>query len=84
MTLCILKRFTTTTEDGHRSPGLVVMGGDSRYDIVGSNPSSAYWMDMTFFHIDLLYELYFLFEKTENKRKLNTKNNLFEMFMNFL
>ena len=34
------------------SPGLVVMGGDSRSK--GSNPGAGYWMDMTFFHIDLL------------------------------
>ena len=45
------------------SPGLVVIGGDSR-----SNPGAGYWMDMTFFRIDLLFKkLYCLFEKTENK-----------------
>ena len=36
------------------SPGLVVMGGDSRPKVVGSNPGARYWMDTTFFHIDLL------------------------------
>ena len=29
------------------SPGLVVMGGDSRSEgLVGSNPSAIYWMDI--------------------------------------
>ena len=32
---------------------------------MGSNPGAIYWMEMTFFHIDL----YCLFEKTENKPK---------------
>ena len=49
------------------SPGLVVMGGDSCSK--GSNPGAVYWMDLTFFHIDLLKKMYCLFEKTENKRK---------------
>ena len=31
------------------SPGLVVMGVDSRSKVVGSNPGAGYWMDMTFF-----------------------------------
>ena len=35
--------------------------------VVGSNPGTICWMDMTFFHIDLLLKLYCLFEKTENK-----------------
>ena len=39
------------------SPGLVVMGGDSRPKVVGSNPGAGYWMDVTFFHIDLLYKI---------------------------
>ena len=26
--------------------------------LVSSNPGTAYWMDMTFFHIDLLLNLY--------------------------
>ena len=50
-------------QDEGGSPGLVVMGGDSRYEGCGF----VYWMDMTFFHIDLLLKLYCLFEKTENK-----------------
>ena len=37
--------------------------------VLGSNPGTKYWMDMTLFHIDLLKKLYCLFEKTENKRK---------------
>ena len=37
-----------------RSPGLVVMGDDSCSIGVGSNPGTVYWMDVTFFHIDLL------------------------------
>ena len=52
-----------------KGPGLVVMGGDSHSDGPGSNPGNVYWMDMTFIHIDLLYEWYCLFEKTENKQK---------------
>ena len=28
------------------SPGLAVMGGDSRQKVVGSNPSTRYWMDI--------------------------------------
>ena len=36
---------------------------------VGLNPGAVYWMDMTFFHIDLLQKLYCVFEKTENKTK---------------
>ena len=35
-------------------------------DVVGSNPGTKYSMTMTFFHIDLLYKFYCLFEKTEN------------------
>ena len=37
--------------------------------VVGSNPGAVYWMDMTFFHIDLLRELHCLLEKTKNKQK---------------
>ena len=38
--------------------------------VVGSTPGAVYWMDnWTFFHIDLLLKLYFLFEKIENKQK---------------
>ena len=36
---------------------------------MGSNPGTIYWMDMTFFHIDLLLKLYCLLKKTKNKRK---------------
>ena len=36
---------------------------------MGSNPGAVYWMDMTFFHIDLLQELHCLFEKAKNKVK---------------
>ena len=28
------------------SPGLLVMGGDSFFKVVGSNPSTIYWMDI--------------------------------------
>ena len=28
------------------SPGLVVMGGDSRPKVVGSSPGTGYWMDI--------------------------------------
>ena len=38
-------------------------------EVMGSNPYTVYWMNMKFFHIDLLLKLYCLFEKTENKRK---------------
>ena len=36
------------------SPGLVVMGGGSRSEGHGFDPSVVNWMDMTFFHTDLL------------------------------
>ena len=36
------------------SPGLVVMGGGSCPRVIGSNPGTIYWIDMTFFHIDFL------------------------------
>ena len=36
------------------SPGLVVMEDDSCLEVVGLNPGDVNWMDMTFFHIDLL------------------------------
>ena len=36
-----------------RGPGLVVMGGDSYSKGRGFEFSTGYWMDMTFFHIDL-------------------------------
>ena len=42
---------TKTTISSGRSPGLVVMGGDSCLKVVGSNPSTVYWMDI--FHIYL-------------------------------
>ena len=32
------------------SPGLVVMGRDSRLKVMGSNPGTVYWMDI-FSHI---------------------------------
>ena len=38
------------SKDG--SPGLVVMGGDSRWKVVGSNPGAIYWKEI--FNIDLL------------------------------
>ena len=37
---------------------------------MGLNPGAVCWMDTwTFFHIDLLQKLYYLFQKTENKMK---------------
>ena len=47
------------------SPGLVVMGGDSRPKVVGSNPGAGYWMDVTFFHIDLLYKIVLFVSKDQ-------------------
>ena len=47
------------------SPGLMVMGDDSVWKVVGSSPGAIYWMDITFYHIDLLWKLYCLFEKTK-------------------
>ena len=43
------------------SPGLVVMGDH------GFDSGTIYWMDLTFFHTDLLSKMYCLFEKNENK-----------------
>ena len=42
------------------SPGLVVMGGDLQFK---GCEFESHWMDLTFFHIDLLLKLYCLFEK---------------------
>ena len=39
------------------------------WEVVGLNPDTIYWMDMTFLYIDLLWKLYLLFEKTKNKQK---------------
>ena len=36
-------------------PGLVVMGGDSCSKVMGSNPSTVYWMDI--FHIYLYIKI---------------------------
>ena len=36
-------------------------------EVVDSNPGNIYLMDTTFFHIDLWYKLYCLFEKPENE-----------------
>ena len=41
----------------------------SCWEVVGSNPCTVYWMDMTFFHIDLLLKMYCLFEKTKNNHR---------------
>ena len=38
-------------------------------EAMGSNPGTKYWIDITFFQIDLLQKLNCLLEKTENKRK---------------
>ena len=38
-------------------------------EVMDSNPGADYWMDLNFFHIDLLLELNCLLKKTENKRK---------------
>ena len=45
--------------------GLMIMVDDSVWKVVGSNPGAIYWMDITFYHIDLLWKLYCLFEKTK-------------------
>ena len=36
------------------SPGLIVMEMTNVQEVVSSNPDDIYWMEMTFFHIDLL------------------------------
>ena len=41
----------------------MVMGDNLVLEILGLNPGTIYWMDMTFFHIDSLYKLNCLFEK---------------------
>ena len=69
--------FYLVTLEG-RSPGLVVMGEDS------CSKGPVYWMDIwTFLHIDLLKKMYYLFEKTENKRKRGwswpIKKNIYSM-----
>ena len=41
-------KYITLIKSKHwgRSPGLVVMGGDSVLKVVGSNHSAVYWMDI--------------------------------------
>ena len=41
------------------------------------------WMDMTFFHIDMLLKLYCLLEKTENKRKRGRVGQFFIKEQNY-
>ena len=38
-------------------------------EVVGSNPGTVYWMDMTFSQIDLLLKLYFLFKSPKINEK---------------
>ena len=47
-------RVVTLSLSQGGSLGHVVIGGGSCSEGVGLNPSAVYWMDMTFFHIDLL------------------------------
>ena len=51
------------------SPGLVVLGGDSRSEGCGFESQCHVLDGHDIFHVDLLLKLYCLFEKTENKRK---------------
>ena len=57
-----------------REPGLVVMEDDS----CSRGREFEYWMDVTFFHIDLLQKLYRLFEKTKNKWKRGQGLSIFK------
>ena len=38
-------------------------------EVVGSNPGTIYWMEMTFFSLICCINCIVLFEKTENKQK---------------
>ena len=49
------------------SPGLVVMEGDSSPKVVGSNPSTIYWMNILS-HLFVVRIVMFVL-KDENKRK---------------
>ena len=51
------------------SPGLVVLGGDSRSEGCGFESQCHVLDGHDIFHVDLLLKLYCLFEKTENKWK---------------
>ena len=50
-------------------PGLVVMGVDSRSKVRGFESRRRILDGHGIFHIHLLWKLYCLFEKTENKQK---------------
>ena len=49
------------------SPGLVVMGVTNVLKVMGSNPSTVYWMDI--FHVYLLQKMLCLFDKTKINEK---------------
>ena len=51
------------------SPGRLWEETTHVWQVMGSNPSTIYRMDITFFRIDLLLNLYCLLEKTEYKPK---------------
>ena len=60
----ILETPVAATRNSGGSPGLVVFGDDSCSRGCGYK---SYHHILTFFHFDLLFKLYCLFEKTENK-----------------
>ena len=60
------RNFNTQSACVGGIPGLVVMGGDSCSQIVGSNPTIGYWMDMVRF--GLLYKM-FVIKRPKTKAK---------------
>ena len=50
----------------------MVMGDDSCLSGCGFNPGTVYWMDMTFFHIDLLQRIVLFFLKSPKINEIET------------
>ena len=63
----VIFNFLTHTYLGG-SPGVVVMGGDSHSEGRGFKSQRQKLDGHDIFHIDLLLNLYYLFEKTKNKQ----------------
>ena len=68
------------TNDEKLQPGLICYGRKLFCEVMGLNPCTVYWIDRTFFHIDLLSKLYCLFEKTENKLKRGRSGPIYKNY----
>ena len=63
-----MNKLQVTTIFTGRSPGLVVVSGDSCSDGIGSNPSTIYWMNILLPVFDIKIVV-FAWKDKENKRK---------------